>query len=621
VSTVVQRRLPIGAEPGSGGVHFRVWAPFRKSVEVVIEESAAIPLQTEQNGYFSCIVDFATPGMKYRYQLDHEDRLFPDPASRFQPEGPHGPSQIVSPSAYSWKDDEWPGVRIQGQVIYEMHIGTFTSEGTWNAARGLLPELADTGITLLELMPVAEFQGTFGWGYDGVDLFAPTRLYGTPDEFRAFVDRAHALGLGVILDVVYNHLGPDGNYLKEFSPAYFSRRYENEWGDAINFDGEGSEGVREFFLSNARYWIEEFHLDGLRLDATQQIFDSSSEHILASINREARQAAGSRSIVLIAENEPQDSKLTRSVVTGGYGLDAVWNDDFHHTARVALTGHTEAYYSDYRGSPQEFISALKWGFLFQGQYYTWQRQRRGTPALDLPAASFVIYIQNHDQLANSVRGARPQQLSSAGQYRAITAVLLLGPNTPMLFQGQEYGASTPFLYFSDHHKELASLVQQGRADFLAQFPSIAHSHAEFTMGAPHDVATFEQCKLSTAERSRNVHWVALHKDLLTLRREDPVFRAQRSDRINGAVLGPEAFLLRFFGGPHGDRLLLVNLGQDLHLRPGPEPLLAAPSGARWEMVWSSEDTRYGGSGTPPMRKTGAWNIPGHCAVVMYERSE
>jgi maltooligosyltrehalose trehalohydrolase len=600
-------------------VHFRVWAPRRKRVEVVIEGSRALALESEEGGYFSGVVEFARPGMQYRFRLDHGDRLFPDPASRFQPEGPHGPSQIVSGSAYRWNDDGRKGVRIEGQVITEMHIGTFTLEGTWNAARELLPDLAATGITLIEVMPIAEFPGMFGWGYDGVDLFAPTHLYGTPDDFRAFVDRAHALGLGVILDVVYNHFGPDGNYLKEFSDDYFTDRYQNEWGEAINFDGPHSQPVREFVVSNAAYWIEEFHLDGLRLDATQQIFDNSSEHILSAIGRDARRAAGRRSIVIVAENEPQQARIVRSTEDGGYGLDAIWNDDFHHAARVALTGHNEAYYSGYSGSPQELISAAKWGFLYQGQYYTWQRQRRGTYAFDIRPASFVSFIQNHDQLANSAYGSRLQEMTTAGRYKALTALLLLAPGTPMLFQGQEYGASAPFLYFADHNKELAALVQEGRAEFLNQFPSIGCSHTQFVIGAPHDRALFEKCKLNHEERRQNSHMLALHKDLLRLRREDAVFSAQRSDWIQGAVLGPEAFVLRFFGGVDGERLLIVNMGRDLHLRPAPEPLLAPPKNGSWEMLWSSEDPRYRGSGPAPMRKGGTWNIPGHSAVVMYER--
>jgi maltooligosyltrehalose trehalohydrolase len=614
--SVLQRRLPVGAEPAGGGVHFRVWAPRRKHVEVVMDRSSAIPLDREPNGYFSGIGDSARAGMHYRFLLDHGDLLVPDPASRFQPEGPHGPSEIISPSSYRWKDDGWHGVRIEDQVIYEMHIGTFTQEGTWNAAREFLPELAETGITLLELMPVAEFPGRFGWGYDGVDLFAPTHLYGSPDDFRGFVDCAHSAGLGLILDVVYNHFGPDGNYLKEFSDDYFTTRHENEWGDAVNFDGPGSEFVREFFIANACYWIEEFHLDGLRLDATQQIFDNSPNHILSDISRETRRTAGQRPILLIAENERQRASVIRRTAKGGYGLDAIWNDDFHHAAHVALTGHNEAYYSDYAGSPQELISATKWGFLYQGQYYTWQRRPRGTYALDLAAPAFVTYIENHDQVANSPYGTRAQDSTTFGRYKAMTSLLLLGPGTPMLFQGQEYGASTPFLYFADHYPELAARVEKGRSEFLSQFPSIAHGDTAFSQGLPQDPATFERCKLNREERRQKSHFVALFRDLLTLRRNDPVFSAQRSDWIHGAVLGPEAFALRFLGGNDGDRLILINLGRTLTLRPNAEPLLAPPRNGRWEMMWCSDDPKYRGPGCPALRTAGTWKLAGHSAVVM-----
>jgi len=593
------------------GTHFRVWAPSRKHVDIMIEGADPIPLDREDGGYFSRLLEFVGPGARYQFRLDHGDHLLPDPASRFQPDGPHGPSLVVS-SEYDWKT-EWPGLRLEGQVIYEMHVGTFTREGTWKAAQEFLPDLANIGITLLEIMPIAEFPGAFGWGYDGVDLFAPTRLYGTPDDFRTFIDRAHELGLGVILDVVYNHFGPDGNYLTQFSPAYFTDRYKNEWGEAINFDGDDCAGVREFFISNACYWIDEFRLDGLRLDATQEIFDSSPENILAVIGREARHSAGSRSIILIAENEPQLSRLVRPLSAGGLGLDAVWNDDFHHTACVAMTGHTEAYYTDYRGRPQEFISAIKWGFLYQGQYYSWQNKPRGTVALDLPAASFVTYIQNHDQVANSLNGRRPNDLTAPDRYRVITALFLLSPNTPMLFQGQEYGASTPFLYFADHNKDLARMVQRGRAEFLTQFPSIAPSIS--ALASPEDRSTFEQCKLNHDGLRANEHYLALHKDLLKLRREDPVIRAQRSDWIQGAVLSAEAFALRFFGGEHGDRLLLINLGADLPLLPVPEPLLAPPGDA-WETVWCSNDLRYGGSGGCLLPDSGAGILSAQTAVLM-----
>jgi maltooligosyltrehalose trehalohydrolase len=363
---------------------------------------------------------------------------------------------VVDPSTYAWRDGAWRGVTLEGQVIQELHIGTFTREGTWAAAARALPELADVGITLLEVMPIAEFPGRFGWGYDGVDLFAPTRLYGEPDDVRRFVDACHELGLGVLLDVVYNHLGPDGNYLGELGDYVRGADEATEWGDALAFDGPHAGPVRELFIANAVHWIEEYHFDGLRLDATQAIIDRSPRHLLADLGVAARAAAGGRSIVLVAENEPQDVIHLRPPGAGGYGLDALWNDDFHHAALVAATGRSEAYCRDYRGSAQELLSAAKWGFLYQGQRYAWQDQPRGTPTFDLPRHRFVAFLQNHDQVANSARGCRGHELTTPGRWRALTALLLLAPHTPMLFQGQEWGTSSPFVYFADHVPELAA---------------------------------------------------------------------------------------------------------------------------------------------------------------------
>ena len=306
---MAHRHLPIGAEPcAAGGTHFRVWAPHARTLEVVTVPGNVVSLEREGAGYFAGRVDTATPGTRYHYRLDGQLTLA-DPASRFQPEGVHGPSEIVDPGAFAWSDAGWRGPEPSGQVIYELHLGTFTPEGTWAAAARELPELAAAGLTVLELMPVSEFPGRFGWGYDGVFPFAPTRLYGTPDDFRRFVDAAHAVGLGVILDVVYNHLGPDGCVLRHYAPEYFTDRHANEWGDALNFDGAGSASVREFFIANATYWIDEFHLDGLRFDATQQMFDDSPEHVLAAAVRAARAAARGRRTLMVAENEPQDTRL------------------------------------------------------------------------------------------------------------------------------------------------------------------------------------------------------------------------------------------------------------------------------------------------------------------------
>jgi maltooligosyltrehalose trehalohydrolase len=578
---------------------------------------AVVELPAEGNGYFSGLAPAARAGMLYRYRLDGEGQ-YPDPAARFQPEGPHGPSQIIDAGEFAWTDGDWRGVTPKGQVIYEMHVGTFTKEGTWAAAARELPELAAAGITVLEIMPIADFPGRFGWGYDGVNLFAPTRLYGTPDDFRRFVDQAHAAGIGVILDVVYNHLGPDGNYLWQFAEDYFSKKYSNEWGDALNFDGDNCEPVREFFIANAGYWIDEFHLDGLRLDATQQIFDASPEYILAAITRHIKKVAGARSVYQVAENEPQLTQIVRPLEQGGYGVDALWNDDFHHSAMVALTGRADAYYSDYRGKPQEFIAAVKFGYLYQGQRYSWQKHRRGTPALDLPPTAFVNFIQNHDQLANSGSGQRCHELTSPSRYRAMTALLLLAPQTPMLFQGQEFAASSPFFYFADHKDELGRVVAEGRAKFLSQFRTLATPEMQARLPHPGDPMTFARCKLDLNERHTHAEEYNLHKDLLRLRREDPVLASQRKWGVDGAVLGGEALVLRYFGERHGDdRLLVVNLGRDVVLNPAPEPLLAPPAAALWQVAWSSEDPRYGGMTTPPLESEDFnWRIQGEVAVLL-----
>src|SRR5512132_2144410 len=321
----MKRRYSVGAEcREGGGVDFRVWAPSHRAVDVIVHDRV-VAMRAEDDGYFSAYVESAGPGTLYRYRLDGE--AFPDPASRSQPEGPHGPSCVVDPRRYEFHDEAWRGASARGQIVYEMHIGTFTREGTWAAAAEQLPELARFGITVIEMMPVAEFPGEFGWGYDGVDLFAPSHLYGTPDDLRAFIDRAHSLGLGVILDVVYNHFGPDGNYLGAFSDDYLIRGNENEWGDAVNFDGPNSGSVREFFITNGCYWIEEFHFDGFRFDALHAVRDRSNEYIIGGVGRAARKAAGSRSILLIAENDCQEARMVQPRSEGGDDLDGMWNDD------------------------------------------------------------------------------------------------------------------------------------------------------------------------------------------------------------------------------------------------------------------------------------------------------
>ena len=621
------RRLPVGAEiVAGGGVHFRVWAPDHPALTLVLEDDGRgraweMAMVREARGYRSVLAPTAGAGARYRFRVPGTDRLLQDPASRFQPEGPHGPSEVIDPSSFAWTDAAWPGVDVAGQVLYEMHVGTFAPGGRWDAASEQLDELAAAGVTTIEMMPVADFPGRFGWGYDGVDLFAPTRLYGRPDDLRRFVDRAHAAGLGVILDVVYNHVGPNGSCLEAFAADYFTDRYANEWGRAINFDGPDAAPVREFFLANAAYWIREFHFDGLRLDATQSIHDASPCHILGEIGAAVRAAAGRKRVLLIAENESQDTRTLRPPEEGGHGLDAVWNDDYHHSALVALTGRNEAYYTDHLGVAQEFVSAVKYGYLYQGQRYTWQRKSRGTPAWGLAPPAFVVFLENHDQVANSGRGRRVRQLTSPGRFRALTALTLLGPGTPMLFQGQEFGASSPFLYFADQEGELAGAIREGRAGFLAQFPSLAGQAMQRHLADPGAVETFERCRLDFSERERHAPTYSLHRDLLRLRRTDPAFQAQQPGGVDGAVLSPDAFALRFFGpgGHDEDRLLLVNLGRDLPLRVAPEPLLAPPAGRCWEVLWSSEDPAYDGGGTPPIATPDGMRLPGEAAVVLAGR--
>ena len=615
---ICAKRRPVGAEVlSTGGVHFRVWAPSCSRVEVVLENSAdgnaSIELEKESDGHFAGMATAAGAGDLYRFRLDGGDILIPDPASRFQPQGPVGPSMVIDPKLFSWSDTQWGGVPIEGQVLYEMHIGTFTPAGTWKAASEHLSGLKELGVTVLEIMPVHDFCGRYGWGYDAVDFFAPTRLYGSPEDFRAFVNHAHALGLAVILDVVYNHAGPAGNYLKNFSRDYFTDRYTTDWGEAFNFDGANSSAVREFFIENAGYWVEEFHLDGLRLDATQDIYDESEKHILAEIAERVRVAGAGRRTLVIAENEPQQTKLIQSVDEGGYGMDALWNDDFHHSAVVALTGHNEAYFTDYRGNVREFVAAAKSGFLYQGQPYSWQRQRRGSPTRGIKPASFINYIENHDQVANLGMGRRLHQITHPGRYRAMTALLLLSPQTPLLFQGQEFAATAPFVFFADHSAELNAKVKEGRLEFLSQFPSLSNKHMRAQIPDPTDEKVFHSCRLDLSEREVHHEAYDLHRDLLRLRREDTVFKAQGN--IDGATLDDEIFVLRFFGDNGDDRLLFTNLGIDKRLSPLPEPLLAPPPGAEWRVVWSSEDPRYGGGGALPVETVESWFIPGESAFA------
>jgi maltooligosyltrehalose trehalohydrolase len=628
--STAKRRHPIGAEViGKNRTHFRVWAPKAHELDIVVEfgpnlQQTFHALSPEQDGYYSGALDVAVD-TRYWFRVNRGEKFYPDPASRFQPEGPHGPSCIIDPRQFQWTDSQWLGpaaTGLKGQIIYELHIGTFTKEGTWRAATEQLAELVRIGITVVEMMPIADFPGKFGWGYDGVNLFAPSHLYGTPDDLRAFIDRAHSLGVAVILDVVYNHFGPDGNYLAIFSGDYLIREKENEWGNAVNFDGANSGPVREFFITNGRYWIEEFHFDGFRFDAIHAIRDRSREYIIGAVGRAAREAAGSRSIILVAENDLQEAKMARPRSEGGDDLDGLWNDDFHHCAAVALTGRNEAYFNDYLGTPQVFISTAKYGFLYQGQACSWRKALRGTPALGIASEVFVCFLENHDQIANTGTGERLRFQTSPARYRAMTGLLLLGPWTPLLFQGEEFGASSPFLFFADvGDASVRDAICKGRAEWLAPFLSLSEEAALRTLPAPDDPGVFERCKLDFAERQTNRELYDLHIDLLKLRREDSRFRQQSSGGIDGAVLGRLSFVLRYLSEATDDRLLLVNFGESQVLHPVSEPLLAPATGHKWETLWTSDSPRYGGAGSIALATQEQWILPGESAVALRPESK
>jgi maltooligosyltrehalose trehalohydrolase len=607
----------LGAHYALGAAHFRVWAPNASRVDVIAEAPLRkrIELRKSADGYFGGSDAGLSPGTLYKYEVDGEGP-WPDPCSRFQPQGPHGPS-LLTADDYSWHDARWGGLELRGQVLYELHVGTFTAAGTFDAAVEKLPHLAALGITVIELLPIAECPGRFNWGYDGVQLWAPYHVYGEPDSFKRFVDGAHAVGIGVILDVVYNHLGPDGNYLKKFSPYYFSTRYQTDWGEALNFDGDQAHGARDFVIENASYWMREFHLDGFRLDATQSIFDDTRPHILAETIQRARDVAAPRNIIVIAENEPQRGEHLLSPARGGYGLDGMWNDDFHHSARVALTGNRDGYFQDYTGRAQELLSATRRGFLYQGQYYAWQKQPRGSPLRHQPPWRCVHFIQNHDQVGNTFIGHRLHQFSPPSRYRAITALLLLGPQTPLLFMGQEFLSSRRFEYFADHNPQLRELVHAGRRKFLRQFASYAGADSQAHIPDPSADAAFNESKLDWSEAQTHAAALSMHTELLRLRREDPVISQQRGEMIDGATLSEHAFVLRWFDDRHGDRLLVVNLDSQLMPASFAEPLVAPPLHQTWVVVWSSDDLQYGGTGVvEPVSLKGGWRVRANSAVLL-----
>jgi maltooligosyltrehalose trehalohydrolase len=508
--------MPFGAAPrGDGQFAFRLWAPGEPRVVLEVGEAIA-PMARRDDGWHE-IALAASPGARYRYRLA-DGVAVPDPASRCNPEDVHGASQLVDPREYLWRDSGWRGRPWEEAVIYELHVGTFTPQGTFAAAREHLAELAALGITALELMPLAEFPGARNWGYDGVLQYAPDASYGTPNELKALVDAAHGHGLMVLLDVVYNHFGPDGNYLHAYCPQFFNPRRRTPWGAAINFDGPDSRTVRDFYVHNALYWIEEYAFDGLRLDAVHAIRDDSDTHIVCEIAKALRAGPGrERHVHLVLENDANQARFLGPCAT------AQWNDDLHHAAHVLVTGETDGYYADYAEQPLErFGRALAEGFVFQGEPSALRGgARRGEPSAHLPSPAFVSFLQSHDQVGNRALGERLHALGDPARERAALACLLLSPQVPMLFMGEEFAAATPFLYFCDFGPELAQAVAQGRREEFARFAAFADPKARAAIPDPGSAETFARSKLDWPCRARTRHRerLALVRELLRLRRE------------------------------------------------------------------------------------------------------
>lgn len=586
----VRKLTFIGAQPQENGVFYRVWAPKRGRVRVQIEDchgdvQRIVRLGSDAGGYFSGQDEAGRAGDFYKFIVDDRG-AFPDPASRFQPRGVHGPSMVMDSRHFPWSDQQWRIPPFRDFVIYELHTGTFTQEGTFSAATEKLEYLRDLGVTAVEIMPIADFAGDRNWGYDGVLLFAPSRAYGPPDDLRRLVDRAHQVGLAVILDVVYNHFGPSGCYLTRFSDEYFDRSIHTPWGAAINYSG--SEPVRNFLLQNVSYWIEEFHIDAFRLDATHAIIDHSEPHILAELTR----LIHAKGRYVIAEDERNDNRVVLSRVAGGLQMDAVWADDFHHAIDTILI-ESSAFKQDFTGEQLDLVTALQHGWLFRGDRFAWGGDMRGTECAHLPPTCFIFCISNHDQSGNRALGERPHQLVPRACYRAASALLCLSPYMPLLFMGQEWAASTPFLFFTDHDIELGPLIEKGRIAELRTKPIPLPVNRINDVPRPQALSTFTDSKLRWEELEMEEHRqvLELYRELLKIRREHPNLRP--CDRAGFTVgqlnFGPVAIR---FKDVTGDWLVICDLKGGSQGNLLDEPFLA---GQRKLELWlDSNEKRFGG---------------------------
>ena len=578
-----------GAEIIPGGVRFRLWAPAARSVDLILDRGRVeIPLSADPAGFWETVSSGAGAGTRYRYRIDGR-LLVPDPASRFQPDDVFGESEVIDPSAYAWSDAAWRGRPWTEAVLYELHVGCFTPQGTFDAARERLDDLAATGITAVSLMPLADFPGTRSWGYDGVLPYAPDASYGRPEDLKRFIDEAHAHGIMVLLDVVYNHFGPEGNWLGQYAPAFFTNRHETPWGDAIDFT---QPVVREFFIRNALYWLDEFHLDGLRLDAVHAIFDDSPTHVIAELARCVRREPGARREVHLVLENGRNEAWPLGDDEGGRLYDAQWNDDFHHAVHVLLTGESGGYYRAFADEPARHLArSLAEGFAFQGEPSRSGGTRpRGEPSAHLPPSAFVSFLQNHDQIGNRAFGERLTRLADPRALRAATVLLLLSPSPPMLFMGQEWGTRKPFLYFCEFHPELGALVAKGRCEEFAHFPEFADPGRREMIPDPNACATRNASVLDWGEPELSEHrgWLDHTRRLLETRRQSitPRLAGMMGHAGTSRVLGEKAVEARWKLGDGSTLVIASNLGGErveapglpesppLHLTPGAGEALA-----------------------------------------------
>ncbi len=585
-----------GAFLSEAGVEYLGWFPEDDHVEVCVFKDGDEPriLRSEKlpGGYHRAFDPDGAPSDRYVFRKP-DGREFQDPASHAVTDV-HGKSIVVDHARFQWSDDAWQRPVFRDLVIYELHIGTFTPEGTYKAACAKLPHLKSLGINAIEIMPLGQCPGTRNWGYDGVFIYAPAKEYGSADDLRTLINEAHTLGIAVLLDVVYNHFGPDGNYLAFYSRHFFSTKHETPWGEGFNFDGEHPEPVRTFFLDNLHYWMRFFHMDGFRLDATHTIEDNSTPHILAEMAAQVK-ATGR---YILAEDERNDATMLNPKGEGGYDFDAVWADDFHHSVRVSQTGDRNAYFADYVGSSDELSDILHHGWLFRGQQSAVKSQNRGTPCAHLPPSKFLHCISNHDQVGNRAMGDRPTKFVSLESYRAASMLICLTPYTPMLFMGQEWGSSTPFLFFTDHGEELGKAVTEGRRKEFASFPEFSHPEALQKVPDPQDISTYHRSKLNWDEREEETQRgiLALYKKCLALRNTHQAFRPLNRDTWRCSS-SHEMVAICLEDEEH-TFLLVVNLSRhksgNLHEHLLTETI--APRPGKWEILFSSNDPTFGGSG-------------------------